>query len=64
MFLGDVQLIKAMERTYEALQIEITANREAKELNIIETHVRQQVRDKLESMDKTSGKKSKKFIKV
>ena len=47
MFHGDAALIQAMEATYLSLQNEIEQLREAKELAMIEEHVRENIREKL-----------------
>ena len=57
MFQGDAQLIKDLEETYIAVQTELTQLREAKELNIVEEHVRERVREQLDEIE--SSKESK-----
>lgn len=44
MFHGDSLLIQDLEETYIAVQTELNQLREAKELNIVEEHVRERVR--------------------
>ena len=45
MFQGDVTLIQYLEDTYKQVQTELNQLREAKELRVIEEHVREQVRE-------------------
>ena len=57
MFHGDAALIQALEATYLSLQNEIEQLREAKELAMIEDHVRENIREKLgasEDSDETA----------
>ena len=51
MFQGDATIIKALEECYRDIQIELNQLREAKELNLVEEHVRDQVREKLLEME-------------
>ena len=51
MFQGDASIVKALEECYRDVQVEIGQLREAKELNIVEDHVRDMVREQLNEMD-------------
>ena len=41
MFQGDVAIITALEQCYQDVQVELKKLREAKELSIVEEHVRE-----------------------
>lgn len=51
MFHGDAAIVAALEECYRGLQVELQQLREAKELSLVEEHVRGQVREKLSLMD-------------